>query len=320
MADGASRGKMCWMASVYFCTAENCLAQSLTVSPISPAWETGASRRLNLSASLVSTRLSHRWRFWNTNMDIAFPRDCAVTSVARRARSVTEQSSCVNLGLVLSSCILMRTIPPSGGVLWAQVHHIRTLCLGNAHITPSRPVIKGSEDGEADEPILAIKCGRPRHHQLLMHFLEERNQCRVWSRATARAEEPIISPQGLGTGKCALLQPDPRDGPGTHISGTEGGVLPNRYPRRTISHPPMLRSISDPLSAGQIIHWAHRETAQQNHQGAAQKICMAGADLVNWGPQANIGMGPYTFAHIYQDHPLRFLFLLWCLLLHNGVP
>ncbi len=26
----------------------------------------------------------------------------------------------------------------------------------------------------------------------------------------------------------------------------------------------------------------------------------AGADLVNWGPQANIGMGPNTFAHIYQ--------------------
>ncbi len=25
-----------------------------------------------------------------------------------------------------------------------------------------------------------------------------------------------------------------------------------------------------------------------------------GADLVNWGPQANIGMGPYIFAHIYQ--------------------
>ncbi len=24
------------------------------------------------------------------------------------------------------------------------------------------------------------------------------------------------------------------------------------------------------------------------------------ADLVNWGPQANIGMGPYTFSHIYQ--------------------
>ncbi len=27
---------------------------------------------------------------------------------------------------------------------------------------------------------------------------------------------------------------------------------------------------------------------------------LPGADLVNWGPQANIGMGPYKFAHIYQ--------------------
>ncbi len=28
-----------------------------------------------------------------------------------------------------------------------------------------------------------------------------------------------------------------------------------------------------------------------------------GADLVNWGPQANIVMGPYTFAHIHLDQP-----------------
>ncbi len=32
----------------------------------------------------------------------------------------------------------------------------------------------------------------------------------------------------------------------------------------------------------------------------AKKCTQAGADLVNWGPQANIGMGPYKFAHIYQ--------------------
>ncbi len=27
----------------------------------------------------------------------------------------------------------------------------------------------------------------------------------------------------------------------------------------------------------------------------------AGADLVNWGPQVNIGMGPYTCALIYLE-------------------
>ncbi len=28
-------------------------------------------------------------------------------------------------------------------------------------------------------------------------------------------------------------------------------------------------------------------------------LLYTGADLVNWGPQANIRMGPYTFAHIF---------------------
>ncbi len=76
---GAScRGKMCWIASVCFCTAENCWAQSSTVSPNSPAWETRASRKLTLSTSLLSARLSHRRRSWTTSVDIAFTRDCAV--------------------------------------------------------------------------------------------------------------------------------------------------------------------------------------------------------------------------------------------------
>ncbi len=55
--------------------------------------------------SLLSARLSHRRRSWTTSVDIAFPRDCAATSLARRARSVAERSSCFNLGLVLPSCI-----------------------------------------------------------------------------------------------------------------------------------------------------------------------------------------------------------------------
>ncbi len=31
------------------------------------------------------------------------------------------------------------------------------------------------------------------------------------------------------------------------------------------------------------------------------KSTISRADLVNQGPQANIEMGPHTFAHIYQD-------------------
>ncbi len=57
---------------------------------------------------------------------------------------------------------------------------------------------------------------RPRLHQLLVHFRKERNQGRAWSRATACAEEPIISPRGLGTRRCARLQPQSCGGPGKH--------------------------------------------------------------------------------------------------------
>ncbi len=69
---------------------------------------------------------------------------------------------------------------------------------------------------EAEEPLLAVKRGRPQLHQLLVHFREERKQGRAWSQATARAEEPIISPRGLGTRRCARLQPRSRGGPGKH--------------------------------------------------------------------------------------------------------
>ncbi len=41
----------------------------------------------------------------------------------------------------------MRTIPPSGDVLQAQVHRNRTLHLGNVNVPPSRTAIEGSEDG-----------------------------------------------------------------------------------------------------------------------------------------------------------------------------
>ncbi len=109
-----------------------------------------------------------------------------------------------------------RTIPPSGGVLQAQVHCNRTLHLGNVNVPRSRPASRVARMEEADEPLLAVKRGRPQLHQLLVHFREERNQGRAWSRATARAEEPIISPRGLGTRRCARLQPRSRGGPGKH--------------------------------------------------------------------------------------------------------
>ncbi len=105
--DTCSRGTQ---ARTGCCTAENCWAKPLTVSLNSPAWEMGMSRKCALSTSLISTRLSQRWRSWTTMVDIAFPRDRAVTFVARRAKSVAVRSSCINPGSVLPSCTCLSAL------------------------------------------------------------------------------------------------------------------------------------------------------------------------------------------------------------------
>ncbi len=67
MADGASRrGKMCLMASVCFLYC----------------WELLGTVLDSVAKLLISARLSHKWRSWPTSVDIAFPRDHAVTFVA----------------------------------------------------------------------------------------------------------------------------------------------------------------------------------------------------------------------------------------------
>ncbi len=70
----------------------------------------GASRKRALSTSFISARLSQRWRSWTTMVDIAFPRDRAVTFVARRAKSVAVRSSCINPGSVLPSCTFLSAL------------------------------------------------------------------------------------------------------------------------------------------------------------------------------------------------------------------
>ncbi len=98
--DGASRwGRMCWIASVCCCTAENCWAKP--------------RRRESVPCqrpSFISARLSQRWCSWTTMVDIAFPRDRAVTFVARRAKSVAVRSSCINPGSVLPSCTCLSAL------------------------------------------------------------------------------------------------------------------------------------------------------------------------------------------------------------------
>ncbi len=74
------------------------------------AVELGRSRKRALSTFFISARLSQRWHSWTTMVDIAFPRDRAVTFVARRAKSVAVRSSCINPGSVLPSCTCLSAL------------------------------------------------------------------------------------------------------------------------------------------------------------------------------------------------------------------
>ncbi len=91
-AAAARRGRMCLIASVCFCAAEN-LGEVLHRVAEEAGLGHGAFRNRALSASFMSARHSQRWRSWTTMVDITRPRDRAVTFAARSARSVVVQSS-----------------------------------------------------------------------------------------------------------------------------------------------------------------------------------------------------------------------------------
>ncbi len=79
--------------SLLLCCRE-LLGKLSTASPKRPVCDTGAFRNCTFSCSFMSARHSQRWRSWTTSVDIARPRDCAVTFVTRSARSVAARSSC----------------------------------------------------------------------------------------------------------------------------------------------------------------------------------------------------------------------------------
>ncbi len=72
-----------------------------------------------------------------------------------------------------------RTVPPSGGVSWAQVHRDRALHLGNARVPPGHSAVEGSEDGGGGRAASGRERGHPRTRQLLMHLREERHRGRA---------------------------------------------------------------------------------------------------------------------------------------------
>ncbi len=73
-----------------------------------------------------------------------------------------------------------RTVPPSGGVSWAQVHHDRSLHVGNARVPPGSSAIEGSEDGGDRRAASGHERGNPRLRQLLMHLREKRHWSKTW--------------------------------------------------------------------------------------------------------------------------------------------
>ncbi len=73
-----------------------------------------------LCQHLISTRLSQSWCSWTSKVDIACPRDRAMTFITRRVKSVTKHSSCINLGSVLPSCICL--VPWLGELAGSQWH------------------------------------------------------------------------------------------------------------------------------------------------------------------------------------------------------
>ncbi len=95
--------------------------------------------------------------------------------LARSTVSFGRESGCQLTGLGRET----RTVPPSGGVSWAQVHRDRSLHLGNARVPPGHSAVEGSEDGGGGRAASGRERGHPRTRQLLMHLREERHRGRA---------------------------------------------------------------------------------------------------------------------------------------------
>ncbi len=95
--------------------------------------------------------------------------------LAHSTVSFGRESGCQLTGLGRET----RTVPPSGGISWAQVHRDRSLHLGNARVPPGYSAIEGSEDGGGGRAASGRERGHPRTRQLLMHLREERHRGRA---------------------------------------------------------------------------------------------------------------------------------------------
>ncbi len=102
--------------------------------------------------------------------------------LARSAISFGRESGCQLTGLGRET----RTVPPSGGVPWAQVHRDRSLHLGNARVPPGHSAVEGSEDGGGGRGASGREKGHPQPRQLLMHLRKERHRGTLINQSSSR--------------------------------------------------------------------------------------------------------------------------------------
>ncbi len=174
-------------------------------------------------------------------------------------------------------------VPPSGGVLWAQVHRDRSLHLGNARLPPSHSAVEDSEDGGGGRVASGRERGHPQLCQHLMHLREERHRIRARLWAAPRSKKPILQPRG--SRDRAVCWPPARYSrlTGQAWPSALGPVRrwrqhlrraapPHLHPRRTWTHPPMLQSTSYPQMVHRMKCWAPRGTDQRNHPETGRDV------------------------------------------------
>ncbi len=101
-------------------TGQRCMRRNVVPEPYSLGyWQNGSWARVRKQGVAhcrpmdLRTRRKRKLLFLEkvgTMVDIAFPRDRAVTFVARRAKSVAVRSSCINYGSVLPSCTCLSAL------------------------------------------------------------------------------------------------------------------------------------------------------------------------------------------------------------------
>ncbi len=91
--------------------------------------------------------------------------------LARSTISFGRESGCQLTGFGRETW----TVPPSGGVSWAQVHRDCSLHLGNAHVPPGSPAVEGSEDGGCGQAASGCERGFSAPHALPGRKAPEQN-------------------------------------------------------------------------------------------------------------------------------------------------